>query len=451
MKIALTTYAIPTLLLLLWGTTMLGFVSAEETCTTSNDCESEDSYCASSGTCLSVGACAEVSDCSDPTNQPFALVMCVGTMECREGMCGMKCGDMGDDRMACDAYSTDPSVCGERAYCSSEGICTKIGSCAIADDCFHQNNVGFGVALCFGNMECTSEKKCEMDCNGGSDAIMVCDTSEDCLGDDDYCSTEGICMENGSCNVVDDCSNLNNTYAMIECVGTLTCESNMCGKVCGDFDSASAGNASAVEAPAAFCTRDEDCLSLAPRERTGLFAPDETPEVEYYCADGTCRQMGSCATDSDCSNPANRLYQDKKCLGYLSCDVGTCDRICGQECLRGRPGRCEANPCAADPATACPGAVSCITDTCNGSCEAVYYGEAGNILAGCGSGETSVDQSAAAPESGETSVDRSATAPDANDRVPTESVASSLESGAAVLAGSLGPALAVAAFVLLAC
>jgi len=65
-------------------------------CQTSDDCPIE-TYCASGGFCLPIGDCDEVSDCEDPSNVPWPMVYCYGTMVCEEGTCGMDCEQIPDD------------------------------------------------------------------------------------------------------------------------------------------------------------------------------------------------------------------------------------------------------------------------------------------------------------------------------------------------------------------
>merc|ERR1712224_1108267 len=79
-----------------------------------------------------------------------------------------------------------------------------------------------------------------------------------------------------------------------------------------------------------------------------------------YCAQGVCMNHGSCLSDSDCVNPANFIWSDKKCLGYLYCtSEGRCDRNCGEICKNGSKSvDCFANPCDTQPM--CDEAASCV-------------------------------------------------------------------------------------------
>lgn len=120
------------------------------------------------------------------------------------------------------------------------------------------------------------------------------------------------------------------------------------------------------------CTSDADCIAVS-----------TTRSAAPYCAQGVCAEQGNCISDTDCINPANRYWADKKCFGYLEChEAGYCDRVCGgidTQCKDGsRPVNCIDNdPCDTEPL--CPGAVSCRLTSC-GECKAVYFNAAGEVI-----------------------------------------------------------------------
>jgi hypothetical protein len=89
---------------------------------------------------------------------------------------------------------------------------------------------------------------------------------------------------------------------------------------------------------------------------------------------------GSCQSDTDCVNPSNINWGDKKCFGYLHCtEAGFCDRVCGEDCKNGSiAANCFANPCDVEPM--CEEAVSCQMSTCDGECKALFFGEAGEVV-----------------------------------------------------------------------
>merc|ERR1712166_164435 len=96
---------------------------------------------------------------------------------------------------------------------------------------------------------------------------------------------------------------------------------------------------------------------------------------------------GRCNSNSDCSNPIN-LFDDKRCIGYLSCggddvDDGTCTRICGTPCEDGsqKQVECAVDPCINNDGESCSGAVSCIVDLCG--CTAVHYDSSGEVITDC--------------------------------------------------------------------
>lgn len=74
------------------------------------------------------------------------------------------------------------------------------------------------------------------------------------------------------------------------------------------------------------CTDDADC------------AADGN---DRYCAQGAgvCLEEGSCRSDSDCTNPSNVVFSDKRCMGYLHCvpETETCDRVCGEAPISIKP------------------------------------------------------------------------------------------------------------------
>ena len=68
----------------------------------------EEQYCASNDVCLRAGKCFGVYDCANMDNI-FPVVLCVGTIECQEGMCAMSCnGKMAMPSMATPSIPCDP-------------------------------------------------------------------------------------------------------------------------------------------------------------------------------------------------------------------------------------------------------------------------------------------------------------------------------------------------------
>merc|ERR1712176_295805 len=181
---------------------------------------------------------------------------------------------------------------------------------------------------------------------------VMCVTSKDCpqVGEmGQYCSNRGICQPGGSCFVEEDCSILENIYIKPACVGKLYCEDNTCGINCGELpdpvdqqpvfsapgaipgeeiDELNEGQEGSVVIVGRECASDADCVSaLTARDADAGFE-------EMYCAQGVCMEQGTCETDMDCVNPANIFWNDKRCMGYLYCtEMGTCDRVCGEECM----------------------------------------------------------------------------------------------------------------------
>lgn len=499
-------------------------VASQQVCLFSDDVPDDcpdDTYCSFGGLCLEVGACTDVEDCLLPDNSPYPMALCIGTTVCSDGFCGINCGEFPPENTPIDGRETECATnadCGERgdSYCASDGICEPMGGCAIPDDCFNEANIGFPIAPCMGGMGC-NERKCEMDCTGGSDAIFTCKKSKDCPEKDLYCTTMGHCRKQGTCDVVDDCNVFDNSYVMVECIGRQYCDGFQCGIACGEepveanppvrcdtsndcnADDYCAGNGMCL--PAGSCDRVDDCNNLensfmtiacvgemscesgrcaktceGTEEEPSCSTSDECGFDEYcagngsclktggcdqvsdcsisdnifpvaaclgtlscdsgmcsmncdsspvdsekfengapvvvetlcssdsdcltvaterslnnlYCAQGVCMEQGLCTSDSDCLNPANVLWNDKKCYGYLHCAKdGYCDRVCGVDCKNGsRSPQCVTNPCDVQPM--CEGAVSCQMTTCDNGCGTMFFDAAGAVV-DCNAVETGTE------------------------------------------------------------
>ena len=182
----------------------------------------------------------------------------------------------------------------------------------------------------------------------------------------------GVCIPMGGCYVDPDCENSNNEYAVIACVGTVSCGYlKHCKKTCTGTDEAEDGGA--VSDPSWDewgCTSNSDCL-------------DDTE----YCAQGTCMTNGQCNDDSDCWNPNHTGYADLRCSGYQYCNIdGYCTRNCGVQCntdyYENEVGsECTATGC--DRRSSCEGAVSCFPDRCSDDCAGIYYDAAGSVITDC--------------------------------------------------------------------
>eukprot|EP00536_Pseudo-nitzschia_multiseries_P009512 jgi/Psemu1/306576/fgenesh1_kg.266_\ len=411
------------------------------TCTSSANCTGFDEYCASDGVCRESGSCSAVDDCSN-TDNSFPMAACVGTKTCKNNMCSMVC----DGSDAFGACTSSANCTGFDEYCASDGVCRESGSCSAVDDCSNVDN-SFMMAACVGTKTCKNNM-CGIVCDGDDGppvpvthqeppATKPCKSSSDCDPDTEYCA-QGTCLKDGKCKSDWDCKNPDHVFADVMCIGYQYCnDEGSCARECGipcppgqkeaectttgcDVDVSTcdgavscapdycndckgvfydeagsvieectegddSGGDPAVPALAATCTTDADCLSILPMKRAGDKSIGDEPM--HYCAQGTCMDMGSCASDSDCTNPANMLYHDKRCAGYLTCVAGTglCDRICGEMCKNGaKPVQCFADPCDVAAADACPESVSCTSNMCDGACEAVYFDAAGKIIQDCG-------------------------------------------------------------------
>ena len=366
-------------------------------CTTSSDCPESDMYCNSYEFCSKFGSCEQDEDCSNEDNS-FMMATCVGRKYCDDGMCAIECGVSPEDpvqpiKPEGPTCSTSDDCPNDLDYCSTSGICRKPGSCIEVEDCALTDNV-FPMVACVGRQYC-EEGMCGIACGDFPEVPVepikpggpTCSTSDDCPNDLDYCSTSGICRKPGSCIKVEDCALKDNVFPMIECVGQQYCDDGMCGMECGVFPEVpidgqpfeegqpvderdQADNESPVDVEFTSCTSDSDCVTSS---TTRSMEPK-------YCAQGVCMNHGSCLSDSDCVNPSNFIWSDKKCLGYLYCtSEGLCDRNCGEICKNGSKSvDCFANPCDTQPM--CDEAASCVMDTCDGECSAVYFDKAGEVL-----------------------------------------------------------------------
>jgi len=349
----------------------------------------------------------------------FAMDTCLGSKECQEGECAMNC-DGSTDAPAPRCMATDDCL-GEEEYCTSDGVCLETAMCNVVDDCDNVDNI-CPMIECFGTKDCV-QGQCAMICgdilaNGGeavqgsdgsvsmsNPAVNVnanCTNTTDCdVGDEEeeYCASDGVCLENGMCNVVEDCHNMENLYAVTLCMGTIECLEGRCFMNC---------DVAPVEpivdpAPENYCTSDADCNISTSTTRSV-----ELDRGDRYCAQGICMDMGSCLSDMDCMNPVN-MFDDKRCAGYLTCDdSGMCDRICGEMCKNGSQSvKCVADPCAPtlfNASELCPVSVSCRSSYCDGACNAVYFDAAGEVLnADC----EYVDVDEAADENGNGSMNMS--------------------------------------------
>lgn len=297
-------------------------VASQQACESSDECP-DNTYCnANKKTCLVIGECVDLADCSDPTNAPYFLLKCLGTMFCDE-TCQMDCGTTPEDDKGKNVSGSDESVSTTRddnenetmesrskceshsdckGFCASDGICEEIGGCAVVDDCDLEVNQGYGRAPCMGNMEC-NDRACAMNCSGGSDAMFGCRSSEECFEPGEYCTTDEICRPSGICFADADCSLPDNKFSAIECVGRFFCENNKCDKECGDFPE------DPVETTT--CTTSADCEK----------------EEEYCAGNGTCLGFGGCDREGDCVNADNEFMMIA-CVGTVTCGDGMCGKTC---------------------------------------------------------------------------------------------------------------------------
>jgi len=217
------------------------------------------------------------------------MIECVGTMTCEEGMCGKTC-DVTEPE---DGTCSNSFDCGVEEYCAGNGMCLANGACEDVKDCSNADNL-FPIISCMGTIFC-EEGMCGKTC--GESQVFQCMSSFDDCGMDEYCAGNGLCLANGTCEQAEDCSNEDNSFISIDCIGTTFCEDGMCGKTCDSF-----------------CSTSDDC------------------GMEEYCAsDGTCLPFMACDQTEDCSNPDNTFLSDS-CVGTTTCEKGTCAKTCDRFC-----------------------------------------------------------------------------------------------------------------------
>ncbi|KAG7355016.1 hypothetical protein IV203_004372 [Nitzschia inconspicua] len=240
------------------------------TCSSDMDCGDND-YCAD-GICLKIGKCNERIDCFNPANGPYAVIACVGLLDCFEGSCSVACGPEcpdGEEQATCPEDACNVTNCEEAVSCNFDGCggeCTEI----FFDEA--------GTQVCVDNATlplCTSDP----DCTGIAIARDIADGM--------YCA-QGVCMENGRCNDDLDCINPSNLYPALDCVGYRSCENGQCGVTCGPG------------------CKDGSEWSLC----------ETSP-----CENSTCAAATSCA--SDLCNGCNAIFFDAAGSEVESCDIVT--------------------------------------------------------------------------------------------------------------------------------
>ncbi|KAL3913026.1 MAG: hypothetical protein SGILL_006654 [Bacillariaceae sp.] len=196
-------------------------------------------YCAS-GTCSEVSRCSEKLDCYNPANNPYAVLACIGYVDCTvDGFCQTQCGDSfcpdGQEPTPCDAWGCDVAECPEAVSCHNMRCndCSPIYWNAAGEQvCTGDGAVAAGVDS---NSPATEN-------NDPPDSIqfLPCNSDADCMNvaversiiGQYYCG-RGFCYESGTCGIDNDCENPSNEYYSVFCVGYNTCDSGVCGRMCG--------------------------------------------------------------------------------------------------------------------------------------------------------------------------------------------------------------------------
>lgn len=355
-------------------------------CTTHTDCPSTE-YCASDGVCERMGGCATVDDCKLAENSGYPIATCFGSLGCMERTCQMQC--TGSDALFRCETSDDCTRVG--MYCGGYGHCEDHGHCSKDEDCDNESNI-FMEIECVGTRFCGDNGMCGKKCDGGEPIDAgeplpdLCVTNDECPQDGAYCAGNGICTKSGYCDRPADCTAPGNDIMLPACVGTVTCDAGQCGKICDGaaIDTPVSGeketedNGAPVDVNLVTCFTDDDC-----NDPTAATARSAVGQM--FCAQGACVQQGNCLSDTDCVNPANFIWNDKRCMGYLHCtSEGVCDRECGVMCKDGsKSATCFEDECAKINWTECVGAAGCVLDTCDNTCSALLFDAAGNVMDTC--------------------------------------------------------------------
>jgi hypothetical protein len=66
--------------------------------------------------------------------------------------------------------------------------------------------------------------------------VKLCSSTKDCASDGSQYCAKGTCLATGKCTTHADCFNPENLYAVILCVGPISCTAGQCGKTCSSSD-----------------------------------------------------------------------------------------------------------------------------------------------------------------------------------------------------------------------
>jgi hypothetical protein len=186
-------------------------------------CDEDVSYCSNtSKTCIAIGSCADnnVIDCQNINNAPYPALLCMGTMECKDGMCLMNCGMIMEED---DPTSTSTSTTIDEIEDNTGN--NGISSCMTSSECnnnmSNMNNMDMNMNMNM-NMSMNTNMSMSMsmsnmdemgDMGGGGGSMMM---------DGEYCGSDSTCMLMGDCLIIDDCTmNMDNIFPVAACMVSL--------------------------------------------------------------------------------------------------------------------------------------------------------------------------------------------------------------------------------------
>lgn len=215
----------------------------------------------------------------------------------RYNCCGDKCGCVdGSAPVNCLVDPCEVDTC-------TDGTCVS----NFCGGCFAEHTDELGQQVC---QPCAADEECGLDqyCSDGGECRIAGGNETNCL--------DGVeCAKGEWCRTTQD-------EAVGECVPFATE-----GESCGGF---TPPWAQTVCAPELTCTDVSPFIADIPGKCRVPCEGEKDCGAEQYCAaQGFCRDFGACFELSDCS-AENNEWVHILCVGYATCESGTCGWECGE-------------------------------------------------------------------------------------------------------------------------